>query len=479
MAHDRRPRGHERAEGIQGTGLIADPIYHYMVMTDRIEGERTERDVIDTPWVQRLRRIFQLQSARWVFPTAEHTRFQHSLGTMHVAGTFSEQLYPSLSKIFKADLPSFPYVDELLRLAGLLHDTGHGPFCHFFDQQYLSRFLSNHEEIGQHIIRERISPLLKGIRRSPHGRFEKAEVLDPEQIAFLIKRPQKREGRKHPRWLNFLQQLFRGIFTFDNIDYVLRDAYMTGVSIGPVDWRRLFYYTSFRKEGLILDKRGMDALAMFLNARLYLYSNVYYHRTTRSIDLQLQEIFKETMEILCPFHPAEELDRYLSLTDWFVMEKVSEWKGSLSPRERRLGEKWAEVLLRKLRWSSVFEEKLTLGEMEMGRPIFLKPEEVKQRIKAFLPNRLKEIEFHVDMAHHDPRPLNPWHASEEGTLLIFDPASKRMSREPLRTLFQYIPAKVAICRVYAPTHRFDRQLGLAARRALASGGYAESFDTNL
>ena len=93
-------------------------------------------------------------------------------------------------------------------------------------------------------------PLLRGIRRSPHGRFEKAEVLDPEQIAFLIKRPQKREGRRHPKWLNFLQQLFRGIFTFDNIDYVLRDAYMTGVSIGPVDWRRLFYYTSFSQRGI-------------------------------------------------------------------------------------------------------------------------------------------------------------------------------------------------------------------------------------
>ena len=113
---------------------------------------------------------------------------------------------------------------------------------------------------------------------------------------------------------------------FDNIDYVLRDAYMTGVSIGPIDWRRLLYYTSFRREGLALDKRGMDALAMFLNARLYLYSNVYYHRTTRSIDLQLQEIFKETMEILCPYHPLKEIEQYLSLTDWFLMEKVMEWK---------------------------------------------------------------------------------------------------------------------------------------------------------
>jgi len=176
---------------------------------------------------------------------------------------------------------------------------------------------------------------------------------------------------------------------------------------------------------------------------------------------------------------VEEIDRYLTLTDWFLMERVLEWERSRQSREKRLGKKWADVLSRKLRWSSAFEEKLALREMEFGRPFFLPPEEVKKRMEAFLPRHLKGIEFHVDMAHHDPRPLNPWYGSEGATLLIYDSGSKRISREPLRRLFQYIPAKVAICRVYAPTHRYDRELSRAARQALASEGYLEAYETNV
>ena len=99
----------------QGRGLIADPIHQYILYTrpDDVLSESTEQDLIDSPWMQRLRRVPQLQSARWVFPAAEHSRFQHSLGAMHMAGRFARQLHASLRAEF-ADAPSAALFEELL-----------------------------------------------------------------------------------------------------------------------------------------------------------------------------------------------------------------------------------------------------------------------------------------------------------------------------------------------------------------------------
>ena len=141
-----------------GLSLLADPIHKYIsltVPTASSPEETTEKDLIDSLWVQRLRSIYQLQSTRWVYSSAEHSRFQHSVGAMHVAGRFARHLYPSLKQTVP-DLPSPHYVEELLRIAALLHDIGHGPFCHFFDQNILAPFHLTHEQIGQTIITDQL-----------------------------------------------------------------------------------------------------------------------------------------------------------------------------------------------------------------------------------------------------------------------------------------------------------------------------------
>src|SRR4030095_9198444 len=175
------------ADTYQGRGLIADPIHQYILYTrpGGIAGEATEQDLIDTPWGPRLRRGPQLQSARWVFPAAEHSRFQHSLGAMHLAGRFAQQLYPSFHAVFP-DAPSAPLIEELLRMAGLLHDVGHGPFGHFFDDNFLVGVYLTHELLGQRIIREALADTLRGLRRSPSGAFHADERIYPDGICYLI-----------------------------------------------------------------------------------------------------------------------------------------------------------------------------------------------------------------------------------------------------------------------------------------------------
>ena len=186
----------------QGKALIADPIYQYASFTIPVTDspdEKTEKDIIDSPWVQRLRRIYQLQSARWVYPSAEHTRFQHSLGTMHIAGEFGRELYLSLKAVC-SDVPSIHYVEELLRVAGLLHDVGHGPYGHFFDDHFLLQYNITHEDLGRRIILGKLGRMIRQIRRSPYGPFADKERLDPEQVAFLIRKPEGAETGM-PQWL--------------------------------------------------------------------------------------------------------------------------------------------------------------------------------------------------------------------------------------------------------------------------------------
>ncbi len=460
----------------QGKALIADPIYSYAFFTvpapDR-PGEATEKDLIDTPWLQRLRRIYQLQSARWVYPSAEHTRFQHSLGTMHNAGEFARHLYPSLKDVC-GDAPSLPCVEELLRLGGLLHDVGHGPFGHFFDDHYLARYGLTHEDLGGRIITRRLGRIIRRIRRSPGGPFAPGEKLNPEDVAFLIRKPSRDDGRR-PLWLRFLRQLFSGIYTVDNLDYVQRDAYMTGFSLDMVDMDRLRFYTFFTEKGLTLHKAGITALSRFLNARLNLYTNVYFHRTTRALDLHLQEVFRETMDLVLTGNPADDLDGYLTCDEWGLFREVQSWIGCGDRKKERLARQWQRFYNRQLKWKMAYTTEIPVDRLQRGTQ-FSGAADYERKIRSCLPKSLQGLCFRVDLATQDPRPLNPM-AESEKRILIFDPVTGQTSPEPVREIYRFIPARVVHFRVFALNHNHDRSLAGAAERALET--IEEASTTNL
>jgi len=464
------------ADTYQGRGLIADPIHQYILYTrpGGIPGEATEQDIIDTPWAQRLRRIPQLQSARWVFPAAEHSRFQHSLGAMHLAGRLAQQLYPSLRAIFP-DGPSAPLLEELLRMAGLLHDVGHGPFGHFFDDNFLIDYDLTHELVGQRIIREELGDIIRNLRRSPTAAFNADERIDPEWICYLMGKSYTHPLESHPKWLPHLKPLLSGVFTADNMDYVLRDSYMCGVAVGPIDIERIIYYSFFSEKGLTLDRGGLQAFIMFLNARFYMYTNVYYHRTTRGIDLHLKEIFRDTMKLAFPYDLRKELHPYLHLTEWTLLEEVGRWHDADRPEKKSLGVEWRQILDRRLRWRMSHEVVLDLFEPRLGQG-FLDAETVERRVRAYLPPSLRDFPFKIDMALQDPRPLNPLKMGDR-QIYVYDASRDQVTAEPLTELLKYLPGKVAQCRIFASSHEHDAQLATALERAL--GEEPPSIVTNV
>jgi hypothetical protein len=463
----------------EGIALLADPLYGYIQFTVPVEGqpgERTEKDLIDTPWVQRLRKVHQLQSSFWVFPSGEHSRFQHSLGTMHMAGRFADRLYPSLRQVFGRQSPSPSYAKEILRLTGLLHDIGHGPFSHFFDQNFLEPIHgTTHEGIGQRIVLEKLSDIIRGIRRSPDGPFENDELIQPEYIAYLMRKPETGVSDRMPRWLQTLQPVFSGIYTADNMDYIQRDAYMTGFSLDMVDIDRLLYYSFISEKGLALHKSGSSTLRRFVNARFTMYADVYFHRTNRAVDLHMQEIFQETIQLLYPVDLRESLDAYLSVSDWSLLEGVQRWAGDPDPRKRALGAEWAKILNREVKWKMAYDHMETMDEPRGKK--FLSAADLEDAIRKHLPEPLRGIAFRVDMARQDPRPLNPW-TEETKKILIYDPATGKASPSAVTDLFRYIPAQVAHYRVFALDHSHDAELAAATQAALSAQNH-EAFRTNL
>jgi hypothetical protein len=325
-----------------------------------------------------------------------------------------------------------------------------------------------HEDIGQHIIRTQLADAIRGIRGNPHGMLAATETLQPEQAAFLIKRPADGDASDAPLWLRLLRSLFSGVYTVDNMDFVLRDSYMAGQGPQAFDLNRLLHYSFFTPHGLTLHAKGLSALERFIEARDKLFRTLYFHRTVRAIDLMLADLFAPTMALLFPGNPLHHLDAYRRLTEWSVLADVERWTEDADPGKRALGERWRAIRERRVTWKMACEKTVHFaqGQAEMAN-IFTDAELVERKVRAMLPADLHDLPFRADVARHYHRPI----LSAAARLnFVYEPATGRVVPLNEHEQFTRLPASLSLCRLYARDHEHDSDLTTALDRLLQARG---------
>ncbi|NPD89429.1 MAG: HD domain-containing protein [Asgard group archaeon] len=303
---------------------IRDPIYDEIRMTE------LENRIIDSPIFQRLRWISQLSGVRQVYPSATHSRFTHSVGVMYLAGKYAEEVFREDDDVVEKT--------QLARLAALLHDIGHGPFSHTYDD----------------VVFKRVYP------DAPHGhdvhrdKMIKSDSLRPTIEEFT--KPQALmdiwEGKNY-----LLHPLIQGALGADRLDFMLRDSFFAGtLHFGIIAVNRIINNTTIQKH---LDKdaihynwKCLDDIYSSLIGRFFEYKNVYFHKTSRAADITIHEMLREACGPLNLIERTHDLDEYTYLNEYSLVGEIFSSKSEELAKARSL----VKDLFNRRLYKSVFEK---------------------------------------------------------------------------------------------------------------------------
>lgn len=406
-------------------GEITDPVHKCIQITE------LERELIDAPVFQRLRRIKQLAGAHLVYPSAQHSRFEHSMGAMHVAGLVGDRLF-SLNELDDHDLV------QQLRVASLLHDIGHGPFSHLSEEAMMLRSNKDHEQIGKEIIRRtEISDIL-----STHG-------FSPKQISDLS------TGQSNSKFMN---EIIAGSLSSDLMDYLPRDSLFTGAEYGRIDYNRIINsFTITDGSSIALQRSSLYSFESMLISRYEMFKAVYFHKTVRAAEVMLLH------SILLAFDSIDFLTRnvqtFLALTDDTIIAKL------LSARQRPVVRQLVRNYLERKLLKCVYE-KFVYKRDKFKELDWKWVEDVRSRIAEIASVDTNHV--FVDVSGIASVPLAP-NKSEMRSILLM--TEKGVIRMPVSSLpiINSISGHLDMLRVYT-NHGNRNEIAYAARKIFGDEG---------